>query len=179
MHSSHDLEQKLKDDHSKKMVRFSSDKIDRRPSVRTYEDMKRGFLKLLASNQFEKIKEHHDSYAAHEIEEFYATQGGSLFSWAMIDAPSVKPLGFLVENVPLAIMDDILQANDFSILRIFLGIQKTREEINYFPEEKKRLAMEKIATLLQANNPTIVNFIDESTPSSIKQELKKSTSKLK
>ncbi len=179
MHSSHDLEQRLNDDPSKKIVRFSSDKIDRQPGIRTHEDMKRGFLKLLASDQFEKIKEHYGSYTPLEIENFYREQGGSLFSWSMIDAPSVKPLGFLFENVPTAIIDDILQANNFSILRIFLGIQKSREEIGYFPEEKKHLAMEKITAILQTTNPIIVNFIDENTPISIQQALKKNACKLK
>ena len=161
-------------------VRFSADTKDNEPTFTPYKNamnrtsfsrMKKEVLEYLVSEQFEKIVSCLEPCAQQEMREFYQGHGRILFSWSIIDARHVKPLEFLLQYVPEDVVQSILSDHQFSILRAFLGAQKSREMIGQSTEDSKALALAKIKAILKRNNPEVNHFIGAHMDGNLKENL--------
>ncbi|MBP9728636.1 MAG: hypothetical protein KBD23_00635 [Gammaproteobacteria bacterium] len=181
MHISGESLEALKVVETKKGVTFSPETVSHEREFVPYKKMKQQpnfsrmqkiFLTYLNTGQYESIESYLSGYASQTIENFYKEKGGVFLRWALIDAPSVEPLVFLVKNIPENITRDLLSVCNFSSLHGFLYAQKAREEVGSLTQERRKLAAQKINILLNINDVEIHRFVDNNVTDNMRENLK-------
>lgn len=99
-----------------------------------------------------------EQYKQDLIKEFFLEEGFAILKWTVVYISNPKVFSFLVDKLPRSILKDLLETNDFEILKGFLRTEAGEEKFGQ--KEQQQFRIDKFKLLLKIDAEWVKKFMD-------------------
>jgi hypothetical protein len=125
--------------------------------------IRRYLLKMFAKDAFEQLYKDFDTFVIplNTLKEFFEKEGYNILHWLLISSKNSNVFQFMIDKIPLSILQSFIKHNNFISLKQFLRGRVVTEELEILKSQERKLDIEKFKFLLMIDRETIQQFMSE------------------